>query len=312
MQLYSTRHLGSKPRTEEDISYKLWKAIVALLEKLEQKNFFSEAYPEGCCDDSSIVCGTDINKLNTEIELHTDLSWPLRITKDSEGYWPDKESYIPTKYEIFNLLELLYHRTSTPENGQYHSYGRHYHLHFPPNNNAKTIFSDELNNLFSATGSIYELNPSNGQIENIIGEDTRNLIRDALSQSLIMDAEYCEMLQTACSRITNARLDVAYGALEKLWDAYEQLKCYFEPQNQKQKSLAIDKIIELFAENTFFQNEINEEMKKLTVLGNNLRIRHSETYQFTLNNHRQINYLFKRCLAMIVLIQEQLIVYGNK
>lgn len=37
MELYSTRHLGSKPLTEEDISYKLWKAIVALLEKLEQK-----------------------------------------------------------------------------------------------------------------------------------------------------------------------------------------------------------------------------------------------------------------------------------
>ncbi len=51
MELYSTRHLGPKPRTEEDISYKLWKAIVALLEKLEQKKLtFLEAYPEGCCD----------------------------------------------------------------------------------------------------------------------------------------------------------------------------------------------------------------------------------------------------------------------
>ena len=102
MKLYSERHLGSKPRTEEDISHKLWKSIVALIESFEQKNFFAEAYPEGCCDNASIVCGTDTDKLNTDIELRTNLNWPLKTTKDSAHYWQDKkEPYIPTKYEIF-------------------------------------------------------------------------------------------------------------------------------------------------------------------------------------------------------------------
>lgn len=310
MELYSTRHLGSKPRTEEEISHKLWKAIVALVEKLEQKNFFSEAYPEGCCDDSSIVCGTDIHKLNTEIELHTNLSWPLKITKDSDYSWQDKEPYIPTKYEIFDLLELLYYRASTSEEGQYHSYGRHYHLHFPANNNAKIIFRDELNTLFSAIGSIYELNFSNGQIENIIGEDTQNLMRDALRQSSVMDSEYYQMLQTACSKITNARLDVAYEALEKLWDAYERLKCYFEPSDKNKKKDSVAKIVTLFDENSLFKDEVNNEMRKLTELGNAFRIRHSEPSQFTLSSHRQINYLFRRCLAMIVLIQDQITTFN--
>lgn len=312
MELYSTRHLGSKPRTEEEISHKLWKAIVALLEKLEQKNFFSEAYPEGCCDDASIVCGTDIDKLNAEIELRTNLSWPLKITKDSEHYWQDREPYIPTKYEIFDLLELLFHRTSTPEEGQYHPYGRHYHLHFPANNNAKTTFGDELNILFSATGSIYQFNSSNGQIENIVGEDTQNLMMDALRQSSVMDAQYHQMLQTACSRITHARLEVAYEALEKLWDAYERLKCYFEPHDKNMKKESVAKIVALFEENALFKDEVNHEMRKLTELGNAFRIRHSEPYQFTLSSHRQINYLFRRCLAMIVLIQDQIIIVSQR
>lgn len=311
MELYSTRHLGSKPRTEEDISHKLWKAIVGLLEKLEQKNFFSEAYPEGCCDDSSVVCGTNIDSLNAEVELHTDLSWPLKTSKDSEHYWQDKEAYIPTKYQIFDLLELLYHRTSTPEEGYYHSYGRHYHLHFPSNNNAKIKFSDELNALFSATGSIYQFNSSNGQIENIIGEDTQILMRDALTQSSVMDAEYSEMLRTACTKITSSRLEIAYEALEKLWDAYERLKCYFEQTDKNKKGQSAARIVDLFDENQLFKDEVNTEMRKLTELGNAFRIRHSEPYQFTLSSHRQINYLFRRCLAMIVLIQDQIVVGGR-
>lgn len=234
MDLYTARHLGSKPRVKEEITHALWKGIVALLEKMEQKNFFAEAYPEGCMDNSSDIYAVDIHKLNDELEIYTGLTWPLKTFKDAEEYWIDREPYIPTKYEIFDTLELLFHKTSTPSEGFYHSFCRHSHLHFADDGIAKKTFSDELNGLFAAVGMMYELNPQTGHIETVIGAETKQLINSALS-GLMMDAQYSEMLNDACIKITNFRLEVAYQALEKLWDAYERLKCYFDPKDQKEK-----------------------------------------------------------------------------
>ncbi len=306
MNLYSTRHLGSKPRINEEITPIIWKGIVNLLEKMEQRNYLAEEYPDGCPDNPSVVCGVDSQKLNDELQLFTGLSWKLKTTHQDENDWMSTpQDWAPSKYQAFDVIEFLFFKTSSPVQGTYHPYHRHYHLTFQQDNVAKNDFSRALNDLFSATGMIYEFDQTTGQVKTILGEETKQLIHSALNQR-ILDSEYYEMLQDACGKISSSRLEVSYQALEKLWDAFERLKCYFDPQNQNQKSQSINKIIGLFAENTFFQNEINEEMKKLTLLGNNLRIRHSETYQSTLNNHRQINYLFKRCLAMIVLIQDQI------
>ena len=54
--LYTQRTFGSKPRINDEITLPLWKGIVAFLEKMEQKNFFAESYPEGCMDNQTDVC----------------------------------------------------------------------------------------------------------------------------------------------------------------------------------------------------------------------------------------------------------------
>ena len=304
--LYTQRTFGSKPRTNDEITFPLWKGIVAFLERMEQKNFFAEAYPEGCMDNSADIWATDTNKLSDELEIYTELTWPLKTTKESVNYFENSQPYIPTKYEIFDTLELLFQKISTPSDGFYHPFCRHYHLNFAKDNVAKMEFSNEINGLFATTSMVYEFNPTNGHVETIVGEETKQLINSALTGKM-MDAQYHQMLETACVQITNFRLDVAYQALEKLWDAYERLKCYFDPKNQKDKSVSAARIVELFGDNEFFQTQISEEMHKITLLGNNLRIRHSETYQSVLTNHRQIHYLFRRCLALIVLIQDQIV-----
>lgn len=305
LSLYTQRTLGSKPRTNDEINFPLWKAIVAFLERMEQKNFFSEAYPEGCQDNSADIWATNTNKLSDELEVYTGLTWPLETTKEPYNYFEDRKPYIPTKYEIFDTLEFLFHKVSTPHDGYYHSFFNHHHLNFTNDGVAKIGFSNEINNLFNATGMIYEFNPTNGHVETVVGEETKQLINNALTGKM-MDAEYKGMLEAACIQITNFRIDIAYQGLEKLWDAYERLKCYFDPKDKNEKSTSASRIVGLFGDNTLFQTEVNEEMRKLTTLGNALRIRHSETYQSTLTNHKQIHYLFRRCLALIVLIQDQI------
>lgn len=304
--LYTQRTLGSKPRTNDEITLPLWKGIVAFLERMEQKNFFAAAYPEGCMDNPADIWGTDANKLSDELEIYTGLTWPLKTIKEAEEYWRERQPYIPTKYEVFDSLEFLFHKTSTPSHGFYHTYCRHYHLDFAKDNVAKTEFSNEINGLFAATSMIYEFNPINGHVETIVGQETKQLINSALNGKM-MDVQYRGMLEDACIKITNFRMDVAYQSLEKLWDAYERLKCYFNPKDQKEKSTSAARIVGLFGDNVLFQTEVEEEMRKVSALGNTLRIRHSETYQSVLTNHRQIHYLFRRCLALIVLIQDQIV-----
>lgn len=277
-----------------------------ILRKNGTKESLCRRVSRGCMDNPADIWGTDTNKLNDELEIYTGLTWPLKSTKEAEEYWIDPQAYIPTKYEIFDTLEFLFHKASTPSDGFYHSFCRHYHLSFAKDNVAKTEFSNQINGLFAATGMIYEFNPTNGHVETIVGEEIKQLINNALNGKM-MDIQYRGMLEDACVKITNFRMDIAYQALEKLWDAYERLKCYFDPKDQKEKSTSAACIVGLFGDNMLFQKEVEEEMRKITALGNALRIRHSETYQSTLTNHRQIHYLFRRCLALIVLIQDQIV-----
>jgi len=83
-------------------------------------------------------------------------------------------------------------------------------------------------------------------------------------------------------------------ALEKLWDAFERLKTYFEG-NKKESS---SKLVELISKE--FNSEIMEsEFKILTKIGNDYRIRHHETYKKELNKKEHTYYLFFRMLSLI-------------
>jgi hypothetical protein len=83
-------------------------------------------------------------------------------------------------------------------------------------------------------------------------------------------------------------------ALEKLWDAFERLKTYFEG-NKKDSS---SKLVMLISED--FNHELMEsEFKTLTKIGNDYRIRHHETNKKELNKKEHTYYLFFRMLSLI-------------
>jgi len=301
--LYKQRMLGSKPRVNEEITLQLWKGIISFLEKIEKKNFFSEEYPSFCKDYGNLVIGTDYHKLSQDIEIYTGLTWPLQSTKFTSEFFQE-ENYVPEKHDIFNLLELLYKKISKASTDDYHEYFKHHHLSFVKNNDVDIEYSKELNNLFAITGMIYTFNHSNGHIETILSDETQMLISNAMSVK-IMDAQYDNMLKEACNSITRSNIKDAYNALKSLFYAYERLKCYFNPDNQSKKLESINCILKLF-DPTPFQDLVREEMKSISQIGNTFLIRHSEPYQCELSNYRQIHYIFSRCLALIVLIQDQI------
>lgn len=83
-------------------------------------------------------------------------------------------------------------------------------------------------------------------------------------------------------------------ALEKLWDAFERIKTYYD-SNKKQSS---KKLIEN-ASRGFDEGILSKEFIELTNIGNQFRIRHHETDKLEITDNKHINYLFFRMLTLI-------------
>lgn len=83
-------------------------------------------------------------------------------------------------------------------------------------------------------------------------------------------------------------------ALEKLWDAFERVKTYFDG-NKKTSSEQLVNIISENLDCELFDNEFSI----LTKIGNNYRIRHHETDKKEIIETKHFNYLFFRMLSLI-------------
>jgi len=108
------------------------------------------------------------------------------------------------------------------------------------------------------------------------------------------DEELNKLIDEAKSRFLNPK--DKHIALEKLWDAFERIKTYFDSGNQKSKSA--DKLVQIIT-NDFDKSFFDEEFQKLTLIGNKYRIRHHEKDKIELKNSKHQSYLFFRMLSLI-------------
>ena len=83
-------------------------------------------------------------------------------------------------------------------------------------------------------------------------------------------------------------------AIEKLWDAFERLKTYYDSDKKKSSQTLLTSIsgdISLI--------EFENEFADLTKIGNEYRIRHHETNKKPIVDPSHINYLFFRMLSLL-------------
>ena len=83
-------------------------------------------------------------------------------------------------------------------------------------------------------------------------------------------------------------------ALEKLWDAFERVKTYYNSDKRQSSLTLINNISKGFDEET-----LNKEFIELTNIGNRFRIRHHETDKLEIEDKKHLNYLYFRMLAII-------------
>lgn len=111
-------------------------------------------------------------------------------------------------------------------------------------------------------------------------------------QSTTKDEDLNQLINEAKDRYLKPNDQVV--ALEKLWDAFERVKTYYDKDKKRSANILVGKMAtELDAA------EFQQEFETLTKIGNTYRIRHHETDKKPLTNPSQIKYLFFRMLALI-------------
>lgn len=83
-------------------------------------------------------------------------------------------------------------------------------------------------------------------------------------------------------------------AVEKLWDAFERIKSYFD----KNKKISANKLVNLISDK-FDKETMENEFNLLTKIGNNYRIRHHEIGKIEITEDEHLNYLFFRMLSLL-------------
>ena len=156
-------------------------------------------------------------------------------------------------------------------------------------------FENEINAIFKLNNINVELR--NGEIHSTsnkaIGLDDSTNINEAGLEELIRIAE--DLYNKG---------NYSY-AVEKLWDAFERIKTYYYPTLDKKKSA--EKIInDISYGNEYIKKMFDNEFKVLTDTGNSYRIRHHEINKIDISKELHYKYFYKRCLALISVIAENL------
>jgi hypothetical protein len=113
-----------------------------------------------------------------------------------------------------------------------------------------------------------------------------------VEKALTIDQELNSLIEEAKKRFKNPSDKKI--ALEKLWDAFERIKTYFNSN----KKISSEQLIDIISSN-FDRNFIKNEFKELTFIGNNYNIRHYEQGKIIISENCHIEYLFFRMLALL-------------
>lgn len=282
---FSDRERGPRARTEEAISERVWAALYDLIQSRINDGSFGARFPEMCTDGGGPY-GTDARAFwRTARAEIPDLPEDIRADE------------VPDLLVLLDLLQFCADSVGQPIQGSYHSYFRHYHLHFE-REAGLADFVAAVERLFTRNGIAFELT-AEGVIQRLGPPGLRDELRQAEFHT--GDADTDRLLEDARRRFLSPQLADRLDALEKLWDAFERIKT-LEAGTNKPETAA--KLLDRAApaHTPKFRALLDNEAKELTTIGNTLRIRHSETNKEPVQTSEQVDYLFHRLFSFLLLL----------
>lgn len=164
--------------------------------------------------------------------------------------------------------------------------------------NRHTTKSSQFRNEINA---IFKLNNINVELRNGEVHSTSNKVIGLDDSTNINEAGLEELIRTSEDLYNKGEYSYA---VEKIWDAFERIKTYY-PTLDKKKSA--EKIInDISYGNEHIKKMFDNEFKILTNTGNSYRIRHHEINKIDISKELHYKYFYKRCLALISVIVENL------
>jgi hypothetical protein len=315
---FSDEELGSKELSSEEISVTVWNSIVAIYQQFISNGALAGNFADEC-PEGRVVCGCSKYQLENALKGEIpDLPIPVvqaRIYEQSYNDFdflddedndqshvqkPNRVDGLPNKYAILDFLQFLYENIIDPIEFGYHDYHRHYHYSFSDDGVFKSQFRERINRIFNRNGIVFFLD-EDGQIKRSIPKSIAKIITDIRFNT--GDERLNELLEIAYSKFVLPRSESRIESLEKIWDAFERMKTYFE----ENKRLSAPKLIDIVSEdNTLFSEYLNSEFAQLTKIGNEFQIRHFERDKVKLESNLHIDYLFYRMSSLIHLCVEKL------
>ncbi len=306
-EYFSDKELGKKHPIIEDIPINVWNGIVAIFEEYKTNNYFSSAFPEKCYDNNSLIVGFNEELFNDRVKAEIpNIIIPIRKKQVENNSFPEwgieetetEEIYVD-KYSTLDFIEFLCRNFKTPIQKDYHDFFKHYHLDFKDDLEQKRLFIEKLNQLFERNGLVFILE-ENCQIKRKTPKEFTELIKNYKTKDLRLN----ELISSANNKFKSVTLEERLSALEKIWDAFERMKTYYEEINKKH---SIEQLLELASGgNAHLKEELDREAKELTRIGNEYQIRHFETDKKPIKNLEFIDYLFFRMMSFINLIVTKL------
>lgn len=293
-EYFSDRENGPRARIEQKISSNIWKWITDYTNRLLNDGAFGSEFPEHCDDHPKMVTGNDSTSFNTAVKAEIpELKWPPEDNHPSI-LSKHEDPELPNTEQILDLIEFIHKNIARPIKGDYHSYHKHHHLAFD-RKKGQTEFRDQINKIFQRNGLAYKLEDS-GKITRTLDPTLGPAVANALLNSEDKDLDH--LLEESRTKFFSRSPSDHRVALENLWRAWERIKSM--ANEDKKKSVNI--IIKTLASETTLQDRLDKEAKELTEIGNSYFIRHTEVNQKPLTDPDQIDYLFYRMFAMILLM----------
>lgn len=158
-------------------------------------------------------------------------------------------------------------------------------------------FRNEINQLFVESGLLYDLTS-----EKIIERIEENSILTTEVEDQVVELKekgLQDLLDDAISLYKSPYPNANKMAVEKIWDALENLKIYFKNSTKKQADQRVSDI--LASHNEQVAKIFEKELSELGNIGNNCHIRHYNDKQVQITDSHHYDYFFNRCLSLISL-----------
>lgn len=293
MSYFTQRHGMRKPIEKTDvINRDVYSVLLNCCEK--HYKYLTHIYPRKCHDDFTDKDYLAFDKFSFFNRIKITIP-TLTYDKFNVIVQPNKRY---DQYAVLDLIEYLAQNIQDISEGWNNQrYQNYWHTTCLESEHIKNTFSKEINDIFIESGLLYVLTdektieriientPLTTEVEKQVSEVKGKGLQDLLNDSILLFK----------SPYPNANK----AAVEKIWDALENLKTYFKDSDKKQADQKVSDI--LSGKNPDMVKLFEKELSELGNIGNNYGIRHFNDRQIEVSDSRHYDYFFNRCLSLISL-----------